>query len=398
MIAQNSPLKGKLIAFFHQSSDMYGSDKILLYLAEGVQKLGGQPVVVLPDQGPLTRELEARGIEFHTLPILKVTRARFSVKGVMELACETWSALPAYDRIFCNRNVDLVHSNTIAVLGGALWARRQRIPHLWHVHEIIEHPWIAARIFPLMLRLFADYVVCNSQATFQWLSGAQASLKMKMRVIWNGVHPPTAIDQNVAAEMQLRFRPDNVQQAIGLVGRINRWKGHCLLVDAIDILYNKGLRDFSVIFMGSPAPGQENLEGELRQRIASSPMRNQILLQGFSSEIWPAYAALDIVCVPSTEPEPFGLVAVEAMASGKPVVASRFGGLTEIVVDGITGLTFNPRDAHALASALETLLHDDALRAHLGRAGKERFDAEFSTSPMIERFASVYTEMMAPRK
>jgi glycosyltransferase involved in cell wall biosynthesis len=241
-------------------------------------------------------------------------------------------------------------------------------------------------------------VVCNSQATFQWLSDAQASLKKKMRVIWNGVHPPTEIDQNVAAEMQLRFRPDNAQLAIGLVGRINRWKGHRLLMDAIDILYNKGLRDFSVIFMGSPAPGQENLEGELRQRIASSPMRNQILLQGFSSEIWPAYAALDIVCVPSTEPEPFGLVAVEAMASGKPVVASRFGGLTEIVVDGITGLTFNPRDAHALATALETLLHDDALRARLGRAGKERFDAEFSISPMIEHFASTYTEMMAARK
>ena len=126
MNAPHLPLEGKLIAFFHQSSDLYGSDKILLYLAEGVGKLGGKAVVLLPDNGPLTHELELRGIEFHTLPILKVTRAKFSIKGVLELSREIKVALPAYDKVFGMRQVDLVHSNTIAVLGGALWAHRRK--------------------------------------------------------------------------------------------------------------------------------------------------------------------------------------------------------------------------------------------------------------------------------
>ena len=394
MIAQSLGLQGKLIAFFHQSSDMYGSDKILLYLAEGLQRMGGQAVVLVPDTGPLTRELGARGIEFHTLPILKITRARFSVKGVLELAREIQLALPAYNRVFGSRQVDLVHSNTIAVLGGALWARRRRIPHLWHVHEIIEHPWVAKRIFPLLLKVFADHVVCNSQATYQWLFGAQASLKKKMSVIWNGVHAPTHIDESVLDEMRRKFHPDGSRLAIGLVGRINRWKGHSLLMDAVDILHSKGIHHFSVVFMGSPPPGQESFELELRQRIARSPMRDHVLLQGFSGDIWPAYAALDIVCVPSIEPEPFGLVAVEAMAMGKPVLASRFGGLTEIIVDGATGLTFNPRDANALAAALEKLLSDDALRTRLGHAGKERFNAEFTVEKMQSRFAELIRTMI----
>ena len=389
------PLEGKLIAFFHQSSDMYGSDKILLYLAEGVQQMGGHAVVLLPDTGPLTQELGARGIEFHTLPILKVTRARFSLRGVLDLAREIRVAMPAYDNVFGTRQVDLVHSNTIAVLGGALWARRRRIPHLWHVHEIIEHPWVAARIFPLLLKVFADHVVCNSQATYQWLYGAQASLKQKMSVIWNGVHAPVQMDNGVVEEMRQRFRPGGSRLAIGLVGRINRWKGHQLLMDAVDILHGRGVGDFSLVFMGSPPAGQESFEIELRQRIARSPMRDRVLVQGFSSEVWPAYAALDVVCVPSTEPEPFGLVAVEAMAVGKPVLAARFGGLTEIVVEGTTGLTFTPRDANALADALEKLLLDDALRTRLGCAGKERFDAEFSVDRMTERFGVTYAEMMA---
>lgn len=388
------PLQGKLIAFFHQSSDMYGSDKILLYLAEGVKELGGQAVVMLPDSGPLTLELEQRGIEFHALPMLKVTRARFSLNGVLQLAREKRLALPAYDRVLRGRKVDLVHSNTIAVLGGALWARRHRIPHLWHVHEIIEHPWIAARIFPLLLRFFADHVACNSRATYQWLMGAQAGLEKKMSVIWNGVHAPSRIDESCIEELHRKFRPGGSRLAIGLVGRINRWKGHGLLLDAVDILHSKGVRDFSVVFIGSPPPGQENFELQLRQRIARSPMRDHVLVQGFSSDIWPVYAALDIICVPSTEPEPFGLVAVEAMAMGKPVVAARFGGLTEIVVDGATGLTFNPREANALAMALESLLRDDGKRGRLGRAGKVRFDAEFSVASMIRCFGMAYAEMM----
>jgi glycosyltransferase involved in cell wall biosynthesis len=303
--------------------------------------------------------------------------------------------LPAYDKVFGTRQVDLVHSNTIAVLGGALWAHRRRIPHLWHVHEIIKHPWVAAHLFPLLLRVFADHVMCNSKATYQWLFDAQASLKKKMSVIWNGVHAPTQMDENIVEELRCRFRPGGSRLAIGLVGRINRWKGHNLLMDAVDILHSRGVGDFSVVFMGSPPLGQETFEFELRQRIARSPMRDHILMQDFSSEIWPTYAALDIVCVPSTEPEPFGLVAVEAMALGKPVLASRLGGLTEIVVDGATGLTFNPRDANALAGALEKLLGDDAMRTRLGHAGKERFNAEFSVGKMQFRFAELIQPMIA---
>ena len=156
MSSQHLPLAGKLIAFFHQSSDLYGSDRILLELADGVQKAGGKAVVLLPNSGPLTEEFTARNIEFHTLPVLKLSRSRFSVGGLFSLAREMMSALPKYDRIFANRRVDMVHSNTVAVLGGAIWAHRRRIPHLWHVHEIIEHPWVAAQGFPRLVNAMAD--------------------------------------------------------------------------------------------------------------------------------------------------------------------------------------------------------------------------------------------------
>lgn len=390
MTNQQIPLKGKLIAFFHQSSDMYGSDKILLYLAEGVEKSGAKAVVLLPDVGPLTQEFELRGIEYHTLPMLKLTRARFSPKGLYSLICEIKPALVAYDQVFGSRKVDIVHTNTLAVLGGAIWARRRQIPHLWHVHEIIEQPWVAANLFPLILRLLADHIVCNSYATFEWLTRTQPRLRKKMSMIWNGVHAPTQLNQEVVKELICRFRPNGTRLAIGLIGRINWWKGQGLLLDAAERLHKKGLRNFSVIFMGSAPPNQDEYKDQLMQRIAQSPMRDSIILEGYTKEIWSAYAALDIVCVPSTEPEPFGLVAVEAMAVGKPVVASRAGGLTEIVQDGVTGLTFTLRDAEALAIALEKLLTNDLMRNEMGKASKLRFNAEFTVDKMTDRFAEAF--------
>jgi glycosyltransferase involved in cell wall biosynthesis len=391
---QRLPLEGKLIAFFHQSSDLYGSDRILLDLADGVQRAGGKAVVLLPDTGPLTEEFAARNIEFHTLPVLKLSRSRFGLKGLFNLLLEMLNALSAYDHVFGDRKVDIVHSNTLAVLGGALWARRRRIPHLWHVHEIIEHPWIAAHVFPRLINAMADQVVCNSDATCQWLRDALPGLGKKMRVIRNGVQSPTCSDELTIAELQIKFRPAGTRLAVGLVGRINRLKGHNLLMDAVELLHRQGVDDFSVVFIGSAPPGQEVYQSQLAERIARSPLRVRIVVQGFTANVWPIYAALDIVCVPSTEPESFGLVAAEAMSMGKPVLASRLGALSEVVVDGSTGLTFDPKDTEALAAALEKLLGDDAMRMSMGCAGKERIFAEFSVDTMLETFLSLYDSII----
>ncbi len=394
MTEPTKTLDGKLIAFFHQSSDLYGSDKVLLDLATGVKHLGGHAVVMLPELGLLTRELQARGIEYHPLQILKLSRSMFSPVGIFKLVGQVSAALRAYDRVFVNRRVHLVHSNTIAVLGGAVWARRRHIPHLWHVHEIVQSPRMVARLLPLIVRALADRIVCNSQATCDWLVGRQPALEVKTEVVLNGVQPPPAVDEKTVAALRGHFLPAGSILAIGLVGRINRWKGQHLLMDAADLLHGRGVTNFSIVFCGSAPLGQEHFLSNLEQRIAHSPMHERVRVLPFTKDIWPVYAALDIACVPSTEPEPFGLVAVEAMAMGKPLVVANHGGLTEIVVDGETGLTVPPGDARALADALQELLASADRRQHMGQAGKTRFAAEFSLHRMIGRFAYLWPKTM----
>jgi glycosyltransferase involved in cell wall biosynthesis len=101
------------------------------------------------------------------------------------------------------------------------------------------------------------------------------------------------------------------------------------------------------------------------------------------ADIWPVWRASDIAVVPSTEPEPFGMVAIEAMACGLPVVAAAHGGLLDIVDDGRSGLLFTPRDADALAAALQRLAGDAALRQRLGSAGAQRQAEHFSLAAQV---------------
>jgi glycosyltransferase involved in cell wall biosynthesis len=115
----------------------------------------------------------------------------------------------------------------------------------------------------------------------------------------------------------------------------------------------------------------------------------------FVADIYPVWSASDIAVVPSLEPEPFGMVAIEAMACGLPVLAARHGGLLDIVEDGVTGLFFEPRDARSLAEMLFRLLKDPQLRARMGVAGAQRQRAMFSLQTQIERTRAVCHELAA---
>jgi type III pantothenate kinase len=103
------------------------------------------------------------------------------------------------------------------------------------------------------------------------------------------------------------------------------------------------------------------------------------------------YAAADLLVLPSRF-EPFGIVLLEAMAAGLPVVATRVGGIPEVVVDGITGRLVPPRDPAALAEALQALASDPSLRSRLGRSGQERAQA-FSWAMLLPRFLALFREV-----
>ena len=378
------------ILFVHQSAEMYGSDKVLLSLVAGLDRQRFRPIVFLPSLGPLMDALKASGIEVYAVPLIRIGRATLSMGGMVRLPLEIWRSLAAMSRVLDGVHISIVHSNTLAVLSGALWAKWRRIPHIWHVHEMIMHPKVVRKGFPWLLRIFANYVACNSQATMRLLLESQPVLAKKSITIWNGMDRDYKADSDSALlfRQELHLVPDDV--LVVLMGRINRWKGQKLLLEAAELVSRKGLGNVRYLIVGSAPPGQTHFLDELREAIAASSVADHFIVMNFQQNIWHIWEAADIAVVPSTEPEPFGMVALEAMAAGKPVVAAAHGGLLDIVVEGLTGKLVAPNDADALAVAITALVRSKPERELMGKAGLERLSTHFSLKQYVEGFEQLY--------
>ncbi len=388
----------KTVLFAHQSAEMYGSDKVLLSLATGVVGRGFHPIVLLPGPGPLLTALQAGGIETFIVPIAKLDREILSIKGLVLLPLRLWVSMRVISRVGRSRRIDVVYTNTLAVLGSAVWAKLHGVPHLWHVHEILKSPAVVNRGFPLLLRLMADKVVCNSELTRQWVLAEQQALTDRSVVVWNGLAPRPPANLKLAVALRGHLGLQARQLLVTLVGRINRWKGQTLLVQAATLLWEQGFTHVHYLMVGSAVDGQEHLLYALTAKIAASKAVRNIHIKPFTDDVWTVWDACDIAVVPSTEPEPFGLVAIEAMASEKPVVVAAHGGLLDIVEHDVSGLHFKPGDAGELATQLARLIGSPSLRAELGVAGCARQQRLFSLHEQLDSTVALLHEMTTMNK
>lgn len=384
----------------HQSADLYGSDRSLLELLERLDRRDFEAIVCLPEDGPLAVMLREIDLEVHVLPLLKISRNTFTIAGLASLAMQCFGAVRALDHVLGQRQVDFVYTNTLAVFDGMLWALLRRRPHIWHVREIIAQPWLASRLLRTLARIGADKLVCNSGNTRDWLRGASNKARKngypddRCSVVWNGVQvQPWAPANKPEARRQIGLSPD--LPVLLMVARINRWKGQDLLLEAIALLQASGQQDFQLVLLGSAAPAQPTMLQRLQALVADCPAARRIHVRDFAANTAEYYRAADCLVVPSREPEPFGRVAIEAMAHGVPVVAAGHGGLTEIVVHAHTGLLFAPNDAPALCRALgEILAHDDR-RARWGHNGYLRQQALFSLRAYENAMTTVFDSVCA---
>lgn len=134
----------------------------------------------------------------------------------------------------------------------------------------------------------------------------------------------------------------------------------------------------------------------IRRRIAELKMDDHVRLAGFRSDVLDVIAACDVFVLPS-HAEPFGLVLLEAMSLGKPVIATAAGGPLEVVEEGRTGLLVKPGDSGAMASAISQLICDPQRRAAMGRAGRDRFLKCFTAEQMGHHMANMYKNLVRPK-
>lgn len=380
----------KNILFIHQSAELYGSDKTLLLLLKYIDNTKFNSVVILPNDGPLKIELEKQNIKVVIAPVLKLYRKMFSPRNILKFFKDIKLAFKTVNELNKEYKFDIIYSNTLAVLLGVFYAQKSRIKHLWHIHEIIESPKIFTKLFCKLLALKSNSkIIYNSVATKVFWD-INKTICEKSEVIYNGLEIPEIVFSNddVATIRKELFNSDPSEIIIALVGRISRWKGQKVLLNSFYEI-SKKYTNIKLIFIGSPPPNQELFLEELQQQIVKLKLSSKVILIPFTEGITKIWQGIDIAVVPSTEPEPFGLVAVEAMLAKKPVIGSNHGGLTEIIVNNKTGFLVEPNNEIQLAEAISKLIEDSDLRKTYGKNGYQRAKTEFSVDNYISKFEKI---------
>ncbi|MDY7547885.1 glycosyltransferase family 4 protein [Glaciimonas sp. CA11.2] len=373
------------ILIVHSSAELYGSDRSLLDFVRS-RSSGMEVTVALPEYGILVPKLESAGATVIVGEVCKIERTMLSVPGLFRIALSLVRAVFFLSKAQRKSSFNLVYSNTVAVFGGALCARLWRVPHIWHVREIFSGSKAITLGFRHLVAKLSSTVVCNSTHTRDWIY-VTGDVE-KYLVIWNGYDAPKVNVDRHAERVSLGASGHDV--LFVLVGRINAWKGQQLLVEAFAKLVVGTDCRARLAIVGSAPVGQEQYERDLEACISKANCSDKVILIPYHPDIEHVWIAADVVVVPSTNPEPFGRVAIEAMGFGRPVIAAAHGGLVEIVVDGETGCLVTPCDVSALAAAMFRMMSDTDLRLRMGAAGRARQTALFS----LEGYATQLNEVM----
>ena len=386
------------ILVVHGNNDLYGADRILLDLLTHLDRTRFRPLVVLPTDtqhiNRLSPRLAEAGIETIFLPIGVMRRRYLRASKLPGFAWDVLGGARKLLRIIRERDISLVQTNTNTILSGGLAARWAKVPHLWSVHEITTTPALVRRTLHFMIPRLATCVVTVSAAVRDHMLRDAPRYASRFEYVRGGIDLQPFLGATGRARVRKEWGIGEEELLVGMVGRVTTWKGQPVFAEAAKQLLNKH-HALKMVAVGGIFDTEAFRMQDFREQVRRLGIEDRFLISDFRPDMPDVYSALDVFALPSTQPEPFGLVVIEAMASGKPVVATSPGGPSEIVVDGETGFLVPPADPTALATALEKLIRDPELRARVGAAGRERARELFSLARYVGEFENLYGRLLA---
>jgi glycosyltransferase involved in cell wall biosynthesis len=301
----------------------------------------------------------------------------------------TWPRARALLRIVRQRGIGLVHTN-IRVghdREGVLAAWMAGVPCVSHVRDFEELNWFDRRLAD---RVDAFVYISEAVRAHHLLSGVSRN---KGRVVYNAVDSAAFGSDLDVREERSRLGLADDDLAVGMVGRLERWKGQDVFLRALATVQDAVVRAKGVV-IGDPVPYDLEYRDLLHAMCDELELGDRVIFHRFRQNVATTMAALDLVVLASTSPEPFGRVLIEAMAAGRPVVATDSGAVREIVTPGKHGLLVPPGDAQALAAAIvRVLTHGDEAIA-MGQNGKERVAQQFDVQRYVENIQDVYHNVL----
>jgi glycosyltransferase involved in cell wall biosynthesis len=293
---------------------------------------------------------------------------------------------------------DIIHTNGLKMHLLGVLVRPRHTPLVWHIHDYVSKRRFTGRLLRLF-RKACTLAIANSRSV---ASDLQVLLPgLRVTTIYNAVDlarfTPNGKRLDLDALSGLPPASPEIVR-VGLVATFARWKGHKVFLEALGQAASQvPVRGYIVGDAIYQTNGSQWSRLELEETVARLGLARNLGFTGFVADTAAVMRSLDIVVHASTDPEPFGMVIVEAMACGKAVIVSQAGGASELFTDGEDALGHPPGDAAALARQITRLACDESLRRRLGQAGRARAARIHDGKRLARELLTLYRDIAGVR-
>lgn len=389
---ETHPLAGRTILQIIPDLETGGAERTAVDIAKGLTDAGARALVAT-EGGRLVAELQAKGGIWLPFPA--------AAKNPLAMALN----IRKFALLCRQEGVELVHARSRAPAWVALAATRLlKLPFVTTYHgSYASRSGVKTLYNSVMAR--GDVVIANSAYTAELILAKHGFARDRIRIVNRGTNfaafAPAAVAPERIQALRQAWGVEPHQRIVLLPGRLTGWKGQRVLIEAARILRDGGDADTAFILAGD-AQGRDGYVRELDQLIAKAGLEARVKRVGHCSDMPAALLAASVVAVPSTEPEAFGRVAVEAQAMGTPVVVSDLGAVPETVLappqtspGERTGWRIPPGDAAALAAGLaEALGLRPSARDALAVRARRHVERHFSLEAMVSETLDVYCALL----
>lgn len=380
------------ILYLEPVGEKGGAEVVVLDLVRNLDRSRFAPMVACLREGPLADELTALGVPVFVFGPHRVRQVHRVAATIARLA-----------RLLREQEIDLVHANSGHLLFYARAASRAasraagRAAVVWHPHDPLVHRGLFERFFvTTQRRMRPDWTLFANPAVAESYLAAYPRIGRHTTVV-PGVDV-TSIDGGDAGKARRALGIPEDAPVVSMFARLQRFKGHLHLIEAARRLHG-AFPDARYVLCGGSLFGREPGHAErVGARVVELGLEDRVVLPGYVTEEQKLdiLAASTVLAHPADH-EPFGIAVLEAMAAGKPVVATDAAGPSLTVADGETGFLVPRGDVEALTAALEKLLADPDLARDMGRAGRARVEERYSVEAMVGAVEEVYDKVLAAR-
>ncbi len=355
-----------------------GAELALSHLIQASQELDVNWVVIFLEDGSMVTQMRSLGAETHIVPAGRVRQPISFLKAVMKIASIAKSS-----------QADLIFGwMSKAQLYGGLAAKFAGLPSLWYQHGLpSQKGWLdkVATALP-------SHGIFTCSKT---VAEAQAFMKPSrpLQVVYPGVELESFQPNLLASPLEMRRQLGlpTTGPLIGIVGRLQRWKGMHTLIESMPKVLEM-YPDAHAVIVGGEHDREPQYSAHLKQRIDELRLQSVVKMVGLQRNVPEWMQAMDIV-IHASNREPFGMVIVEAMSLGKPVIAGANGGPTEIITPDLDGLLAPYDDSKALATAILRYLSDREFASQVGTAARKRA-MDFSTQRYAHNFIAAVSQFI----